>query len=357
MEAVSLFKFLPSNNYEFMFDLLEENLGVEQTQHVMPPAKPTVDAIQVHTLPDRFRTQTRHGFRIPLSLILLGCAVLLVGAAAAAFLYFRQSLGAPKNEPLSAVLPQASQTTTDAADQKREASSTPESTYAVEQAASSASPQIPVISSPSSSSQYTQYVPGLDIDSDELTDTEERLYGTDPEKPDSDQDGHRDGDELKRFFDPTIAQGARLEGSSLVSRYQNRTYAFTLYYPTSWVADAVNRSDRTTLITAKSGEYFSVEVKDNPKQLSALEWYSTVEKPGGDTQSLETFTTDTLSVAVSPDGLTAFITRKTRPDATQQSTVIVLSYNPNSKKELNFLTTFHMVIRGFSFTDLSFAKP
>jgi hypothetical protein len=50
----------------------------------------------------------------------------------------------------------------------------------------------------------------LDTDGDGLTDTQEAIYGTDPNNPDTDGDGYLDGDEVKHGYDPTIAGDARL---------------------------------------------------------------------------------------------------------------------------------------------------
>jgi len=50
----------------------------------------------------------------------------------------------------------------------------------------------------------------LDTDGDGLTDTQEAIYGTDPNNPDTDGDGYLDGDEVKHGYGPTIAGDARL---------------------------------------------------------------------------------------------------------------------------------------------------
>jgi len=48
-------------------------------------------------------------------------------------------------------------------------------------------------------SQPIQSAKALDIDKDGLTNEEESKYGTDPEKPDTDNDGLKDGDEVKIY--------------------------------------------------------------------------------------------------------------------------------------------------------------
>ncbi|MFH1564273.1 MAG: hypothetical protein ABIC82_00250, partial [bacterium] len=48
-----------------------------------------------------------------------------------------------------------------------------------------------------------EYVDGiLDPDNDGLTNSQEKIYKTDPNVPDTDKDGYKDGDEVKNGFNP-----------------------------------------------------------------------------------------------------------------------------------------------------------
>lgn len=54
----------------------------------------------------------------------------------------------------------------------------------------------------------------LDSDQDDLTDSEEKLYGTDPHNPDTDGDGYKDGTEVKAGYNPLKpAPGDKLPNS------------------------------------------------------------------------------------------------------------------------------------------------
>lgn len=55
----------------------------------------------------------------------------------------------------------------------------------------------------------------MDTDADGLTDEQEKIYGSNPTKPDTDGDGHKDGDEVKGGYDPVVAGSARLDYSKL----------------------------------------------------------------------------------------------------------------------------------------------
>src|SRR6266567_3674295 len=62
----------------------------------------------------------------------------------------------------------------------------------------------------------------IDSDCDGLTNTEEKLYGTDPTNPDTDGDGYSDGVEVKSGYDPLkAAPGDRI--SSPTSSTTNST--------------------------------------------------------------------------------------------------------------------------------------
>lgn len=65
----------------------------------------------------------------------------------------------------------------------------------------------------------------LDSDQDGLSDSEEKVYGTDPRKSDTDNDGYTDGSEVKGGYDPTkpapgdkIISGAPIEQANLASK-------------------------------------------------------------------------------------------------------------------------------------------
>lgn len=63
--------------------------------------------------------------------------------------------------------------------------------------------------------QQDVIVDNIDSDSDGLTDTEEeRIYHTDPLKPDTDGDGYKDGDEVKTGHDPKVNESGTSGSSS-----------------------------------------------------------------------------------------------------------------------------------------------
>ncbi|OHA49337.1 MAG: hypothetical protein A2991_01430 [Candidatus Terrybacteria bacterium RIFCSPLOWO2_01_FULL_58_14] len=57
-----------------------------------------------------------------------------------------------------------------------------------------------------------------DQDRDGLSDAKERIYGTDPQRDDTDGDGYADGEEVRRGFDPTATGSAKIaENANLMA--------------------------------------------------------------------------------------------------------------------------------------------
>lgn len=68
-------------------------------------------------------------------------------------------------------------------------------------------------------------VENIDSDSDGLTDTEEeRIYHTDPLKPDTDGDGYRDGDEVKTGHDPLTNENGSKGNASTTADASSQEY-------------------------------------------------------------------------------------------------------------------------------------
>jgi len=59
---------------------------------------------------------------------------------------------------------------------------------------------------------------GCDSDQDGLNDEMETFYGTDPNNPDTDGDGHSDGNEVSRGYDPLLPGEAKLDYDRLFSK-------------------------------------------------------------------------------------------------------------------------------------------
>ena len=174
-----------------------------------------------------------------------------------------------------------------------------------------------------------------DTDSDSLTDEEEKLFQTSPVNPDSDGDGFKDGDEVKSLYNPNKGNGAKLLDSGLVTQYTNPVVHYTVLYPKPWIVKATDNTAQEVVFAADTGEFVSVLVQSNEKQLSIRDWYAG-QNPSVEASTLaEVKTSSGLLGIESSDGLTTYI-------AAGRS-VIVLAYNIGLRTDASFLTTVAMM--------------
>ncbi|MBI5728575.1 MAG: hypothetical protein HY984_02375, partial [Candidatus Magasanikbacteria bacterium] len=157
-----------------------------------------------------------------------------------------------------------------------------------------------------------------DTDQDKLTDLEEDVYGTDPKRPDTDGDGHLDGNEVLNMFDPTKLAPAKLdENEALVTKFTDEKWNYSIFYPTKWVARAVDGEKREVMFTSAVGEFVDVLVQDNPDKLPVADWYAK-QTSGVSASQVSVFTTKRgMKAAVSQDGLTVYL----EPDQIDPGTV------------------------------------
>lgn len=184
---------------------------------------------------------------------------------------------------------------------------------------------------------FKNYIKTLDTDNDGLTDEEEKNYGTDPAKPDSDSDGYVDSLEVDNLYNPIGFKPVRLIDSGRVKVYSNPTYNYSIYYPQSWIPQSLDANNVDVMFTAESGEFVEVLVEDNSLKMSAADWYLG-QSPGVTADQLANFATkQNVSGAKGPDGLTVYLPFEDK--------IFVINYNIGLKEEVNFLNTFEMMAR------------
>lgn len=334
-----------------MFDLIEEQLADGKITNTSDVQFREEDH-PVYTMPTTYRRDQRApGSNRKILFIIFGSLFVVAIAATALFLFLsqpKQSITPPQEQP-------ATQTPEDAAKTKGEA---PDS----ETVAPPDQEQQPVVGLSEQEKTTTvrpemPTVPllGIDADQDGLTDLEERLYSTKADTADTDADSFVDGDEIKNLYDPLRGEQSRLDVSGLVNTFTNQTYQYSHLYPSSWVAQSTDRTDREVMISSASGEFFTMTVQPNPNRLTPVDWYVSQAAPGADTSRLQSFSYDTWSGVMTEDSLNVYLTRN-EGDPQKQTVMYVLKYNLNTKNELNFITTLQMMLRSFIFTDLSFVK-
>lgn len=350
-----------------MFDLVEEEL-LEKDQkkevHEIQPKLP-VDSV-IFTMPDKFRKREKSssgslfiiiGILVVVVIATIGGAIyLLIGQTRTSFFVPKQKQDEAKQEPKKEETKPQNQDQSSIPQNllSPEATSTqPVAQNSLQQQQSPSNSVAPSQQQPSSQVLPTQQsaVSGKDSDGDSVTDKEEGVWQTDPLKPDTDGDGFRDDEELLNLYDPTQGSRAKLIDSSIAHVYKNKLFNYSFLYPTKMLASPSNNSEKEVILSSSTGELISITVKDNPQRLFALDWYKTEVTKNGSTDETTQLSGADLQGVVSPDGRTVFITPFNASQQVSRPIIIILSYNLNSQTEMNFLTTFKMLIKSFSFVE------
>lgn len=180
-----------------------------------------------------------------------------------------------------------------------------------------------------------------DEDGDGLTDTEEVLYGTKANQPDTDEDGYIDGVEIQNLYTPLAGPGKLLElETNIVGKYMNESFPYSVLYHVFWEVQSLDAGNAEVIFTSQeTGEFIEVLVQDNPSGLSAQSWYLQ-QFPEMEESKMETIQTHSgLSGVKSSEGYTAYFSDDTH--------IYSIAYNYGLKNKVNFLTTWEMVLASF----------
>jgi hypothetical protein len=176
-----------------------------------------------------------------------------------------------------------------------------------------------------------------DADGDGLTNVEEALYGTDPNKVDSDGDGFSDSVEVINLYNPAGFTPNKLIEAGLVTNYTSKEGGYQIYYPTSWTRTEKNGGD--VIFDNPQNQPISVSVEDNTANKSVLDWYLNSNPGLKPSETQQFFTKSGLEGVRGPDGRTAYVSAG--------SHIYIISYAPGLQTEIHFRTTFQMMINSF----------
>ncbi|KKR48866.1 MAG: hypothetical protein UT86_C0002G0040 [Candidatus Magasanikbacteria bacterium GW2011_GWC2_40_17] len=186
---------------------------------------------------------------------------------------------------------------------------------------------------------FKNYAPAEDTDNDSLTNQEESLYGTNPSKPDSDDDGFSDSLEILSLYNPIGFKPVRLLDSGKVATYFNPNFGYSIFYPVQWIAQALDSNAEEVIFSSDTGEFVEVLAVDNVLKLKVEDWYL-AQSPGVSAADLKIIKTkEGVEGILSPDGLTAYLPFEDR--------IFVINYDIGIKTEINFLTTLKMMVGSF----------
>jgi hypothetical protein len=113
-----------------------------------------------------------------------------------------------------------------------------------------------------------------DLDKDNLTDAAEELFGTDPSKPDTDEDGYNDGHEVFYLYNPAGKEPEKLIDSRRAQDYNNPVFGYRVFYPSGWAVGNVDESYRDVLFSAITGENIEVRAFDRLPNQTFDDWFA-----------------------------------------------------------------------------------
>jgi hypothetical protein len=324
-----------------------------------PAAEPVVeqpvqiDDIVIHTMPERFRHQTRQTDSAKTTglLIIGGGAVFLIAISVALYFYLFKAPAAQVNQEQPAPAANTSTSADNSAQPginqapvNSEASTLTETSTSTEATSMPADNGLATSTATSTPNLIEQQppaglIPSLDSDQDGLSDAEEILLGTSTSTPDTDGDGYLDGAELLNLYDPASSTGKLITNAN-ISWYQNKTFNYSVLYPRAWQLSS-NGGDDSIMFKSLDNQFLQIIVQPNTAKQTLDQWFI-------DQMAVTTINdSDRISGTgwqgiKNLDGLTVYLMD------TQQNYIYTLAYNPGENNILDYIHIFNMMVKSFT---------
>ncbi len=188
--------------------------------------------------------------------------------------------------------------------------------------------------------EYKETEPSLDTDGDGLTDKEENLIGTSSYVKDSDEDGYNDLEEIQNNYSPISPEGGLLSESGIFSEYTNETYGYKVSYPSSWLADSLDQSNKQVLFISETEEFFEILVQENPLNTPIVDWYRD-QSPSLKSVDLDVMIIDSRPAVWSIDRLTLYTSK--------DGLIYIITYNKGTLNNINWPNMFEYFYKSFTF--------
>lgn len=179
-----------------------------------------------------------------------------------------------------------------------------------------------------------------DLDKDNITDVAEEIFGTDPSKPDTDEDSYNDGHEVFYLYNPAGKEPLKLIASGMVQEYAN-PFGYTIYYPNNWAVGTVDEASREVLFSTITGENIEIRTFDLDLNESFADWFARWA-PNENYGELQDFDSRFFSGGKArSDGLVYYFVDKEH--------VYVFTYHTTDSNIVNYKSVLLMMARSFSF--------
>ena len=176
----------------------------------------------------------------------------------------------------------------------------------------------------------------VDADGDGLTALEEGIFRTSLSVQDTDSDGYNDATEIKNFYSPIQSGAITLSDTDLIELYMDPVRGFGFYYPTEWAVRVPATNANDIVISAPTGEDFTVTVADNAQQQTSWEWY--VERVSQDynPDNVDIVTVAGVEAVRSLDGLSVYVAL--------DDMVLSIVYHQNEVQTVNYPAIFQLLL-------------
>ena len=348
---VKLSKYLVK--YMFNFSSLFKKKSTELSVPAGGVAEPVVeeqiqiDDIAIHTMPERFRHQPVKvdSAKSAGLLIIGGGAVFLILISAGLYYYlFKKPTITVKQEPTVAEVAPANEAANQTQPEVNQNESAPETLTATTTEPEILPPDNGLATSTATSTpetvapEFVGLMPGLNGDSDGLTDAEEIILGTGTSTPDTDGDGYLDGAELLNLYDP--AGSGKLAANPNIALYENKTFNYSVLHPRAWEL-TVNGGDDSIMFKTADNQFFQIIVQPNANQETLDQWYLDQLGAAAVNDSDRVSGSNWQGIK-SSDGLTLYLMDS------GQKYIFTLAYNPGENNVLEYINIFNLMIKSFS---------
>jgi hypothetical protein len=176
----------------------------------------------------------------------------------------------------------------------------------------------------------------VDSDADGLNNNEELAFGTDPAKPDTDNDTYNDLTELIGLYNPNGA-GKLVADINNIQKYTNTAFKYEILYPKAWRTEAIDNGS-SIILTAADNSFVQVVSTANTKTQTIKDWYTEeFNRAATDGQLTKVGGLD----AIWGDGnLTVYVATQTN--------IYIISYTPISDQSLVYKNVFDVIIKSFT---------
>ncbi|GEM_PF-3823184 len=189
--------------------------------------------------------------------------------------------------------------------------------------------------------------PGIDTDSDGLTDVEElSVFHSDPHNPDTDSDTYIDGNEVFHGYDPARKAPANLWQSPLFRRVEKINFGTSIMLSQGW--DMVEDGAGVAHIVLTDGA--EITITKFPPAHEVIEEKTFLQKQYPDISFTDYFIRNLFPAYRSADGRTIVVSNPGGAEGREISSgplLVVFEYKLGTSQTIEYLRTFEAIVETF----------